>query len=231
MMASVPLDYPDMVSLVDMVRGANDSADLLQALLSSLIKTTTTRGHEADRRRLLGLFADAFSSSNNIIMLRTLFDNCLTDSSFAESNILSSMSTLLLCHECIMIVNDIAASLSQCESDSILRNFLAAHGRETLPTIHGIVENPFDFACCVELLCKQSTNVDAFVAVMNLSSQNASKWREIHQVCRRITVDLKSSFSMSVNLRKGDSNSSDFDAMYIAFLLGSGQHESVSSFN
>lgn len=133
----------------------------------------------------------------------------------------------------------------------------------TFPGFNEILKSPLNLDKCIEIVHKQSTNIDAFVVAEDLeryvfreevflsksrvsvfsspdngdtsSRSPIAVLRNIYNLCRKLSTDLKVSFASVIRLINpmsdviNDKSScySDMLLLYVAYLKGLGQVEKV----
>jgi len=103
--------------LVDIFRHANDDGKLLQQLFMAIGASTLIKDLIPRRRILLGIFADAFVSIEDVKKTKQLSQSQTMDPAYKKWLLFTSY-TILLCYECIVVAYDIS-TFYQSTSDPV----------------------------------------------------------------------------------------------------------------
>lgn len=232
------LDFEDLYMLIDILRSANDDGYLMQRLVKSLAYVKINRKFQTRRRSLICLFAHAFISRNSTEKLKELFQNRLVDPAFSESPTLMMISTLLLCHDCILLANSIVECLTteavmkviECSNCLPIGKDNSSKCSYRLPTYLDVVKCPFNFAVFVEIVVIQASSADAFIVNLDAASnriETEAKLRKFYQDCRKLSMEMKSSFLASLRLNPSYDGIYELQSFYLAYLKGCDEEEKV----
>lgn len=176
-------EFAELYMLVDILRQADDNGQLLLQLILAITTVSTNKSAISRRKLLLGLFADAFASRDDIDQVKALFQSKLIDPAYNESILFASYNALMICYECIQLSSDIslffkALDISHdigltlySDDDSYVSEIGELPGNPYLtscPDILEVMRQPLSFDKCVHLVYKQSVSLDAFISPSHL---------------------------------------------------------------
>lgn len=203
------LELPALYAVIDIFRHIEHGTFHLKQLFQAVvISAHPNRRYKSFRCEELCMFAEAFTSMNDLDFILSAFENQVADPSFNESPTLVAMSSLLYCHKAILLAHQLQALCTDTKDPS-----------SRISSVKEISARPLEFSSCVSLLSNISS-----LNIIPAVPGHSNSIRDVTFQCQKVLVNLKASLPAAANLNPG-LDSLGLHLLYLGYLEGIGQSD------